>query len=207
MSCFVRKLFRKQCLPANGGHFLATTVYSENILAKNGFKQMVAAFLGQMFPSCPEKCSHKTFLRKQCLWANSFLEEPVVSHPGANFPLSFLPRLSISVILLFPQYQEKTILLPGIWGWFKTIFRNKKCVMVFPFAEHVSVCLTDWLTHLNLTTKGNFALSLCFLCVQKMHVALRMACILQNPLYVTSQRRYKIGNLNNSHMDKSYTQH
>ena len=135
---------------------------------------MGVAFLGQMFTSCPEKCSQKTFLGKQCLWANSFFEEPVVSHPGANFPLSFLPRLSFSHILLFPQYWEKTMLWPGIWGWFKTIV-GKKSVMVFPFAKIVCVCLTDWLTHLNLTTKGNFALSPCFLYRQKIHVVLRMA--------------------------------
>ena len=39
------------------------------------------------------------------------LEAPVVSHPGANFPPSFL---EISHILLFPQYLKK--MLPRMWG-------------------------------------------------------------------------------------------
>ena len=43
-----------------------------------------------------------------------------------------------------------------------------------------------------------FALSPCFLYLQKIHMAMH---VIQKPLFVTPQRRYKLGNLNNCYME------
>ena len=124
--------------------YFSTTVYSDNFLKRNYFKQMLAAFLGQMFTLHTEKnISWKAiFVSKQ------FSVGAICFTPGRQFSTKVFPHL------IFPTTLRKEFVVASNMKLIQNYLWNKKSARVFPFAKHM---LRNALTSISISVSKQFS--------------------------------------------------